>query len=97
MTINLNSDDKEIKIEAPLFILFGEYLGYISDYNKIAKEWCEGKVPDTHVQKLLILEAKCMFRQMKLDYTMKEIHDYFTMYYQLMFQEYDEKLKKLII
>ena len=54
MTINLNSDDKEIKIEAPLFILFGEYLGYISDYNKIAKN-------GVRVKYLIHMYRSCLF------------------------------------
>ena len=85
-----------ITIEAPLFILFAEYLGYVSIFNKIAEEWCDGKVPEIHIQKIIILEAKCIQRQMKKDYTIENIKDFYEMYYPLIFQEYDEKLSKLL-
>lgn len=87
----------EICVEAPLFILFAEYLGYVSVFNKKAEEWCDGKVPEIHVQKIIILEAKCIFRQMKKDYSLDDIREFYDMYYPLILQEYDEKLNSLII
>ena len=83
-------------VEAPLFILFAEYLGYVSIFNKMAEEWCDGKVPEKHVQKLIIVEAKCILRQMKKDYSAEDIRDFYKMFYPLIFQEYDEKLSKLL-
>lgn len=85
-----------IVVEAPLFILFAEYLGYVSIFNKMAEDWCDGKVPDIHVQKIIILEAKCILRQMKKDYSLEDIREYYLLYYPLIFQEYDEKLAKLL-
>lgn len=89
-------DGKEIIVEAPLFILFAEYLGYVSIFNKMAEDWCDGKVPDKHVQKVLIVEAKCILRQMKKDYSIEDIREFYSLYYPLLFEEYDEKLHKLI-
>lgn len=86
-----------IMVEAPLFILFAEYLGYVSMFNKMAEDWCDGKVPDIHIQKIIIVEAKCILRQMKKDYSLEDIHEYYDMYYPLILQEYDEKLAKLIV
>lgn len=89
-------NEKMIIVEAPLFILFAEYLGYVSIFNKMAEDWCDGKVPETHIQKIIILEAKCILRQMKKDYGLDSIREFYSMYYPLIFQEYDEKLAKLI-
>ena len=89
-------DNEEIKVEAPLFILFAEYLGYVSIFNKMAEEWCEGKIPEIHVQKIIILEANCILRQMKKDYANEDIRYFYSMYYPLIFEEYDNKLKGMI-
>ena len=89
-------NEEVIIVEAPLFILFAEYLGYVSIFNKMAEDWCDGKVPEMHIQKIIILEAKCILRQMKKDYGLDSIREFYSMYYPLIFQEYDEKLAKLI-
>jgi hypothetical protein len=89
-------NEEAIIVEAPLFILFAEYLGYVSIFNKMAEDWCDGKVPEMHIQKIIILEAKCIFRQMKKDYGLDSIREFYSMYYPLIFQEYDENLAKLI-
>lgn len=89
-------NEEVIIVEAPLFILFAEYLGYVSIFNKMAEDWCDGKVPEMHIQKIIILEAKCIFRQMKKDYGLDSIREFYSMYYPLIFQEYAENLAKLI-
>ena len=94
--VETKTDEHCITVEAPLFILFAEYLGYVSIFNKMAEEWCDGKVPDMHIQKIIILEAQCILRQMKKDYGLEDIREFYMMYYPLIFQEYDEKLAKLI-
>lgn len=89
-------NEEVIIVEAPLFILFAEYLGYVSIFNKMAEDWCDGKVPEMHIQKIIILEAKCILRQMKKDYGIDSIREFYSMYYPLILQEYDENLAKLI-
>ena len=89
-------NEEAIIVEAPLSILFAEYLGYVSIFNKMAEDWCDGKVPEMHIQKIIILEAKCILRQMKKDYGLDSIREFYSMYYPLIFQEYDENLAKLI-
>lgn len=84
-------------VPTPLFIIFAEYLGYVSQFNKKAEEWCDGKVPEVHIQKLMKLEASCIFRQMKKDYDLDTIQYYYESYYPLIFKEYDDKLKEITI
>lgn len=86
-----------VTLEAPLFIIFAEYLGYVSIFNKYAEEWCDGKIPEIHVQKLIIVEAKSILRQMKKDYEINDIHYFYEMFYPIILQELDEKLKKILI
>lgn len=63
---------KEIKLEAPVFIIFSEYLGYVSPFTNLAEEWCDGKIPPIHMQKVIMVEAKCILRQMRKDYTKRK-------------------------
>ena len=62
----------------------------------MAEDWCDGKVPEIYIQTIIILEAKCILRQMKKDYSLDDIREFYSMYYPLIFQEYDEKLAKLL-
>ena len=89
--------EQTISVEAPLFILFAEYLGYVSIFNKLAEDWCDGRVPDAYIQKIIIVEANCIFRQMKKDYEIEDIRDFYNMYYPLILQEYDDKLHNLLV
>lgn len=87
---------EECVVPAPIFILFAEYLGYISQFNKKAEEWCDGKVPEIHVQKIMILEANCIFRQMKKDYDLDVIRYYYDSYYPIILKEYVDKLAEIV-
>ena len=88
--------NEEITMEAPLFILFSEYFGYVSMFNKIAEDWCNGDVPEQHIQKVMFVEAKSILRQMKKDYDVKEIREVYNLYFPYVLGEYADKLKKLI-
>ena len=83
-------------VQAPVFIIFAEYLGYVSQFNKKAEEWCDGKVPEVHVQKIMKLEANCIFRQMKRDYGLDVIKYYYESYYPLILKEYVDKLEDIL-
>lgn len=87
---------KTYTVEAPIFILFAEFLGYVSVFNDLAEKWCDGKIPEEYIQKLLMVEAKSIFRQMKKDYSEEDIREFYEMYYPLVFEEYEEKLKDLL-
>ena len=68
---------KETKtdVECPVFIIFAEYFGYVSSFIKTCEAWCNGNVPELHVQKFLKVEAASIFRQMKKDYSIEESED----------------------
>ena len=90
-----NSDTK-ITIECPIFIIFAEYLGYVSKFTKLCEGWCNGDVPEVHMQKFLMVEASAIFHQMKKDYGMDKICDYYDRYYPLVLEEYCDKLDSII-
>lgn len=90
--IELNSDDSIIKVDTPVFIIFAEFLGYVSKFNKIANDWCDGKIPEEYIQKILNVEARCILHQMKKDYTIKTMRYWFNTYYPVVLKEIEEKL-----
>ena len=92
--ILLNNDDNIIKVETPVFIIFAEFLGYVSRFNKIANEWCDGKIPDEYIQKIINVEARCILHQMKKDYTIKTMRYWFNTYYPVVLKEIEDKLTK---
>ena len=87
---------EEKTISAPIFIIFAEYMGYVSQFNKKAEDWCDGKVPEVHIQKFMMLEAKCIYRQMLADYDIDDIRYYYDSYYPLILEDYEEKLAELV-
>lgn len=89
-------EQTECTIPAPIFILFAEYMGYISQFNKMAENWCDGKVPEVHVQKIMMLEAKCIYRKMVEDYDIEDIKYYYNSYYPLVLKEYVDGLAKIV-
>ena len=91
----VDSMNEPIKVECPIFIIFAEYFGYISKFAKICEDWCDGKVPDIHVQKFLMVEASSIFHQMKIDYKMEEIKYYYSKFYPLVLEEYCDKLANI--
>ena len=87
---------EEETISAPIFIIFAEYMGYVSQFNKLAENWCDGKVPEVHVQKVMMLEAKCIFRQMLKDFDLETIRYYYDSYYPLILKEYADSLDSIV-
>ena len=49
---SVNLSDKII-VSTPIFIIFAEYMGYISELSKMVENWCDGKVPEIHMQKFI--------------------------------------------
>jgi hypothetical protein len=88
----LNSDENMIKMDVPVFIVFAEFLGYISRFTKIANDWCDGKIPEDYIKKMLTVEAQCMLHQMKKDYTVATIRYWFNMYHPVILKDIEEKL-----
>jgi hypothetical protein len=87
---------EEETVSAPIFIIFAEYMGYVSQFNKLAENWCDGKVPEVHVQKVMMLEARCIYRQMMKDFTLEEVRYYYDSYYPLILKEYVDSLAEIV-
>lgn len=95
-TLSEVSQHREKTIKTPVFIIFAEYLGYVSRFNEIAIDWCEGKFPEPYIQEILGMEAKSIFRQMKKDYPLEQIQYWYDTYHPVILCEYEEKLARAI-
>lgn len=85
------------KVEAPIFIIFAEYLGYVSRFLDIAEKWCDGKIPNPYIQKVLMIEAKCIQHQAEIDFGQQQLIEFYERYYPIILQDYVEDLQKVTI
>lgn len=86
-------EEKEITLVPAIFILFAEYLGYVSPY----LEWCETlcETGELHKVKLRILsiEADNIKKQMLSEFSVEDIRFYYDLYYNLSLKFWEEKYK----
>lgn len=82
-------------IKAPLFLMFAEYMGYVSKLIEEANSWCEGKKPHEYVARLIEIEAFNIFKDMKEFMDNATIKENFDNLYEVILSSYDEELKKL--
>ena len=97
MDLTVTTNEQGVnRIEAPLFIVFAEFMGYISPLVSNAENWCEGKVPPQAIQKAIIIDSVAIWKQMQKDYRKEEIQLYYQTFYDLFFKKYDDNLLALL-
>ena len=82
-------------VNAPLFIMFAEYLGFVSNVIDWAEDWCKGNQPDEYKVKIIETDAICLFHQAKKKYTDDELADWYNEFYDVILSDYDKNLKNL--
>ena len=82
-------------VKAPLFIMFAEYLGFVSKVIDWAEDWCKGNQPDEYKTKIIETDAICLFNQAKKKYTDDELADWYDEFYDVILSDYDKNLKNL--
>ena len=82
-------------VKAPLFIMFAEYLGFVSNVIDWAEDWCKGNQPDEYKAKIIETDAICLFNQAKKKYTDDELADWYDEFYDVILSDYDKNLKNL--
>jgi hypothetical protein len=82
-------------IDAPLFIKFAEYLGFVSSLVSWCDELCEGRDIAEYKKKFIEVEAKTMFNEMLKSMTREEIKDYFETFYEVILYVWDDNLQEL--
>lgn len=72
----------ETLIDTPIFILFAEYLGYVSPLIPWAENWCKPSGVCSPLQKgLLAVDARAIFFKMKKEMSIEQIKKYFTLFF----------------
>ena len=90
--------DKEeiLFIQTPIFILFAEYLGYVSAFVEHAENWCNPikPMPKPYIKTLLEREARSIYDQMLKTYSEDEIRNFYMNFYPCGLDELDTDLKE---
>ncbi len=94
MEDNINKIDGPQVINKTLFLLFAEFIGYVSDFVKYADDVCAGKEIPKVIHKLIELDADYIFRKMQEEYTIEEIKGWYNEFYPLILKEYEDAIKE---
>lgn len=89
------AEDTKHVVKAPVFIMFAEYLGFVSKVIDWAEDWCNGNKPDDYKVKIIETDAICLFHQAKKKYTDDELADWYDEFYDVILSDYDKNLKNL--
>ena len=93
-----NKNSQTIKIEAPIFLLFTEYLGFVSNVIDFAEEWCKNpKTIKTWKKNVVITDALNIFHKIKKmgdKYPIKEIIDDYNKFYEIALKDWITQLNK---
>jgi len=80
-------------ISKPLFIVFAEFLGYVSPLVEWAENYCKGKSIENFKMKVLLIEADAVLNKMLEEYDAEKIKEWWDRYYPYL-EEYDEIITK---
>lgn len=89
------AEDTKHVVKAPVFIMFAEYLGFVSKVIDWAEDWCNGNKPDDYKVKIIETDAICLFNQAKKKYTEDELAEWYDLLYEVILSDYDNNIKKL--
>lgn len=89
------AEDTKHVVKAPVFIMFAEYLGFVSKVIDWAEDWCNGNKPDDYKTKIIETDAICLFNQAKKKYTEDELAEWYDLLYEVILSDYDNNLKNL--
>ena len=81
------------EILPPMFLLFAEFLGYVSPL----MEWVDKaatKSLEIYQQRILTMDANVIFQRMKQEFEMDEIKDYWEQLYPVVLEKYDAKFRE---
>lgn len=89
------AEDTKHVVKAPVFIMFAEYLGFVSKVIDWAEDWCNGNKPDDYKAKIIETDAICLFNQAKKKYTEDELAEWYDLFYEVILSDYDNNIKNL--
>lgn len=86
-------ESKFKEIHPALFLVFAEFLGYVSPVIDWAEDICDLKTVDESKREFIKMEAFIIFKKMQEENTLEEIRKWYDEFYPIILQDYDEKLK----
>ena len=89
------SEQKIIRVPAPVFIVFAEYMGYVSELLDEATNLCYGIDVSLYVQNLMKVDAAVIYHAMLKEYTKEDIRSWFETYYPVLEMLYSDTLPKI--
>lgn len=83
-------------VPTPVFILFAEYLGFVSYFVTMAEDWCNPKkpLPSKQIKTLLEREAKSIYDEMLETWSEDDINKLYHNFYPCGLDELEEDLKE---
>ena len=88
--------DDILFIQTPIFILFAEYLGYVSLLTQFAEDWCNPNkpMPKECIQTLLDREARSIYDEMLKEWSEDEINKLYKNFFQCGLDELESDLNE---
>lgn len=86
------TETKELKplhIPAPVFIVFAEYMGYVSFLLDEATKVCCGATSPLYLEYLMKIDASLLYNAMLKEYSKNDIRDWYETYYPVLEALYD--------
>lgn len=94
LTVVEKTEEKQsITLEAPILILFGEYLGFETKLITWAEDACTKPNFPQFKKNILAVIASIMLRKIKKDYTNEEIRAYYEDFYEIAIKNWVDKLR----
>lgn len=80
-------------IKNPLFLKFSEYLGYETPLIKWVDKICDGKEVPSFIEKIIEIDALCVFKKIQEDYTIEEIRYWWDSFYPVVILDAEFKIE----
>lgn len=91
--------EKHAKVIIPscIFLLFAEYLGYISPLIDWAEECCTKKDFPSYKKDILNVDAKSILKRIKIDYEEDALYDIYDQFYNVALKIWEKKYNETIL
>lgn len=76
------------------FLMFAEYMGYVSEFIEDVDKWIDGTEPEEHIRRFLWIEAQNILSQMENDMKINDLRTWWNEFYPLVLCKADEMLQK---
>lgn len=93
--ITISTKAQEITIKSPIFLLFAEYIGYVSNIIEWVEDYMNGKPTPNFKLKVINEDALCLAKQIKKKYTDEDILAWYQSFYDVILGDYEKKLEQI--